>query len=102
MDTFKSLEKRLENDVTIEPRVKNAVLAFHCWVKTCFWLNVNPEMVPFPVDDADAILKKSEAHNQFVADASDNGTTCEPQLFTKDNKWGTNGTKPSKITSPPV
>ena len=60
---FKSPEKRLENDITVEPHVKNAVLAFHHWVKTCFWLNVDPEMVPFPVNDANAILKKSEAHN---------------------------------------
>ena len=87
MDTFKSLEKRIENNITVEPYVKNAVLAFHHWVKTCFWLNINPEMVPFPVNDANAILKKSEAHNRFLADASDNKTACKPNAFTKDDKF---------------
>ena len=50
-------------------------------------MNIDPEMVPFPVDDANAILKKSKAHNQFIADASDNKLTHKPELFTKDDKW---------------
>ena len=56
-------------------------------MKTCFWLNVNPEMVPFPVDNANAILEKSKAHNQFLADESDNETTCEPNSFAKDDEF---------------
>ena len=86
-DAFKSLEKRLENDIAVKPHVEETVFAFHCWVETRFWLNVDPELVPFPVDDANAILKQSEAHNQFTADASGNETTCEPQLLMKDNEW---------------
>ena len=35
-DTFLSLEKRLKNDIMAEPHVKDAVLAFHCWVKIAF------------------------------------------------------------------
>ena len=72
-------KRDFENDITVEPCVKETVFAFHCWVETCFWLNVDPELVPIPVDDANAILKKSEAHNRFIADASDNKTTHEPQ-----------------------
>ena len=57
-DAFKSLEKRPKNDIAVEPHTKQVVPAFHCWVKTCFWLNIDPEQVPFPKDDADAILEK--------------------------------------------
>ena len=42
-DTFKSLEKRSENDITVEPHIEDLMFAFHHWVKTCFWLNVDPE-----------------------------------------------------------
>ena len=48
---------------------------------------LNPEQVPFPKDDAGAILEKSKVHDQFVADASDNETACKPELFTKDDEW---------------
>ena len=63
------------------------VLAFHHWVKTCCWLNISPEQTLFPKDNANAILKKSEEHDQFVSDASGNKTTCKPGPFTKDNEW---------------
>ena len=86
-DAFKSLERRLKNDIVVKLHIKDMVLACHHWVETCFWLNVDPELVPFPKDDADAVLEKSKVHDQFVADASDNTTTCEPELFTKDNEW---------------
>ena len=86
-DTFESLEKRLKNDIAVEPCIKDMVFAFHCWVKTCFWLNADPEQILFPKDDASAILKKSEVHDQFIADASDNETTCKPESFTEDDKW---------------
>ena len=81
------MEKRSENQIAIEPFVKVKVLAFHCWVKTCFWLNIDPEQVPFPKKDADAVLDQSELHNQFLANASDNKTTMKPESFTKDHKW---------------
>ena len=57
-DASKILEKRPENDIAVEPHTETVVSAFHHWVKTCFWLNIDPEQVPFPKDDADAILEK--------------------------------------------
>ena len=87
MDTFKSLEKRLENNITVEPCVKNAVLAFHHWVKTCFWLNINPKQDAFPFRSAASVLKSAELHNQFLTDASDNKTSMKPKLFKKDHKF---------------
>ena len=32
-DTFKSSEKRSENDIAVEPHIKDLTFAFHCWVK---------------------------------------------------------------------
>ena len=32
-DAFKSLEKRTENNIAVEPFIKEKVFAFHCWVK---------------------------------------------------------------------
>ena len=86
-DDFKSLEKRSENNVVVELCINDVMFAFHCWVWTCFWLNVDPEQVPFPKNNAEAIKKTSKAHNQFVADASDDKTSVKPGPFTKDNKW---------------
>ena len=86
-DTFKSLEKRLNKNITVEPYVKETVFAFHYWVKTCFWLNIDPEQVPFPTKNASATLEKSEAYNQFIEDASDNKKAYKPEPFTKDDKW---------------
>ena len=86
-DTFKTLEKRTVNNIAVEPFIKEKVLAFHYWVKTCIWLNIDPEQVPFPKDNADAILDKSELHNKFLTDASDNKITMKPVPFTKDHKW---------------
>ena len=86
-DAFESLEKRSENDITVEPCIEEKTFSFHCWVKTCFWLNVDPEQVPFPKNNAKAILKKSELHNQFIEDASDNKMSMKPDPFTKDHKW---------------
>ena len=86
-DAFESLEKRSENDITIEPFIEEKTLAFDRWVKTCFWLNVDPEQVPFPKQNANAILDQSELHDQFLADASDDKTAMKPKLFTKDCKW---------------
>ena len=63
------------------------MIAFHHWVKTCFWSNVDPEQVAFPKDNADAILKQSGLHHQFLADALDNKMTVKPKPFTKDHKW---------------
>ena len=86
-DTFECLEKRLENDIAVKPCIEDMSFAFHHGVKTCSWLNVDPEQVPFPGDDANAILEKSEVHDQFAADASDNKTAHKPESFTKDDKW---------------
>ena len=87
-DAFgESSEKRPENDVAIEPFIEEKTLAFHHWVKTCFWLNVDPEQVPFPKKNADAILDQSELHDQFLADALDNKMTMKSDPFTKDHKW---------------
>ena len=55
-DTFKTLEKRSGNKITIKPHTENVVEAHHHWVGTCFWLNDDPEQAPFPTDDADAVL----------------------------------------------
>ena len=94
-DTFKSPEKRLENNIMVEPDVKDTVLAFHHWVKTCFWLNVDPELVPFPVDDANAILEKSEAHNQMHLTTKQFTNRSHSPRMTN----GTNGPKLLKIAS---
>ena len=86
-DAFKSSEKRSENNITVEPFIKEKVLAFLCWVKTCFWLNIDPEQAPFPIENADTILDQSKLHSQFLADALDNKTTVKPKPFTKDHKF---------------
>ena len=41
-DTFKTVEKRTENDVAVEPHTKTVVLAFHHWAKMCHWLDIDP------------------------------------------------------------
>ena len=86
-DTFKTLEKRSTNNIMVDPHTKTVVKALHCWAKTCFWLNVDPEQTPFPKDNASAILDRAELHKQFVEDASDNKTSMKPDPFTKDAKW---------------
>ena len=50
-------------------------------------MNIDPEQVPFPKKNADAILEQSELHNQFLADASNNKMAMKPKLFTEDHKW---------------
>ena len=34
-DAFKSSEKRIKSNITVEPFIEDKVLAFDCWVKTC-------------------------------------------------------------------
>ena len=86
-DTFESSEKRIEDNITVEPFIKDKALTFHHWVKTCFWLNTDPEQVPFPKENVDAILEQSGLHNQFLANASDNKMAVKPKPFTKDHKF---------------
>ena len=86
-DTFKTMEKRSENDIAAEPHTKTDVLAFHCWVKTCHWSDIDPEQMPLPHVNADEILKKVDEHKQFTSDATDIKTTAKPDLFAKDDKW---------------
>ena len=71
----------------VEVHTKTVVKACHHWVKTCFWLNVDPEQVLFPMDDADAVLEKAKSHKQFVKDTSDDKAACKPRLFTQANEW---------------
>ena len=63
-DTFKTLEKRSENEITVEPCTKTVVLAFHHWVKTCHWLGVDPEQTPFP---ATVLMKSSKRQMNAIS-----------------------------------
>ena len=86
-DASRALEKRSEDDITVEPHIKTAVLASHDWVGTCHRLDVNLEQTPFPHANADEILEKADEHKQFIPAASAIKTTAKQGLFTKDDKW---------------
>ena len=76
--TFETLEKRIEDDITVEPHTKTAVLAFHHLVKTSCWLGIDPEQTPFPFESSGTILEGAGKHEQLILDASDFKSTAKP------------------------
>ena len=71
----------------LNPRQKKNIRAFLQWTKDEIRLGRDPSATPFPVGDANDLLKRAKAHKAYLDKAKTLTDAATPQQFTDKTRW---------------
>ena len=84
--SFSSLTVALGR-ITLPPGVKRNVRAFVQWSQDQIRVGIDPSTVPFPVIDANVLIRRHKTHEKYCSKASTIIDTAKPPKFTDKSKW---------------
>jgi len=73
--------------ITINPGIKRRITALIQWARDQICTGRDPQLIPFSVLDAVALVTRMKSHDRYLKDASKMLDAAKPKPFTNDVKW---------------
>jgi hypothetical protein len=94
--TFKELDEHFKaySDLTIaqgqirvRPGTRKNIKAFVQWTRDEIRLGRDPEMSPFPIEQAGDLIRRYKTHEKFLTDVKTLSEAAKPDKFKESTKW---------------
>lgn len=73
--------------IRLTPGVKKRIKAFIQWSRDMIRVGIEPSSLPFPHENAPALICRMKTHEAYVKKASTISDTAKPSQFTSKTKW---------------